>query len=51
MFIDKEQEEKEAKEKDHYNNRFHQDNTYQFCRFCNAPRPFLYDRCELCKNN
>lgn len=24
---------------------------YQYCRFCDADRPFLYDRCKECKNN
>ena len=35
----------------YYENRSHQDNTYQYCTFCGADRIFLYDRCEICKNN
>lgn len=35
----------------YYSNRSHQDNTYQYCAFCGADRMFLYDRCEICKNN
>ena len=35
----------------YYNSRSHQDNTYQFCTFCGTDRMFLYDRCEVCKNN
>ena len=35
----------------YYENRSHQDNTYQYCTFCCADRMFLYDRCEVCKNN
>ena len=35
----------------YYNSRSHQDNTYQYCTVCGADRVFLYDRCEVCKNN
>ena len=35
----------------YYENRSHQVNTYQYCTFCGADRMFLYDRCEICKNN
>ena len=35
----------------YYESRSHQDNTYQYCTFCGADRMFLYDRCEVCKNN
>ena len=35
----------------YYEYRSHQDNTYQYCTFCGADRIFLYDRCEICKNN
>ena len=35
----------------YYSSRSHQDNTYQYCTFCGADRIFLYDRCEVCKNN
>ena len=33
------------------NDRSHQDRTYQYCSMCDAMRPFLWDRCEVCKSN
>ncbi len=51
---------------DNKDDRSHQDNfrgsvqrnnggwdngSYQYCRFCDGNRRFIYDRCEHCKNN
>ena len=56
MFFDNlyDKENKEANKsysEAYYSSRSHQDNTYQYCTFCGADRMFLYDRCEVCKNN
>lgn len=51
MFDNLFNDDKEEAEKGFYEIREHQDNTYQFCPYCNDYREFLYDRCISCKNN
>ncbi|MBQ9013048.1 MAG: hypothetical protein IJ094_05715 [Bacilli bacterium] len=56
MFFDNlySKENKEANKsysESYYESRSHQDNTYQYCTFCEADRMFLYDRCINCGNN
>ncbi|MGL5348253.1 MAG: hypothetical protein ACRDA3_12950 [Peptostreptococcaceae bacterium] len=31
--------------------RSHTDGYYQYCRFCGEERLFIWDRCEVCRNN